>query len=79
MEALKVGAQFAAYVWFTNRPGGQKRIKEAQRFAQRNWDAFLPVANEGWGRLLIRLNRAWEREEEKKRLRRQRNLVAAAV
>jgi hypothetical protein len=54
MHALKVSAQFAAFVWYREvRAGGSKA--EAMRFARDNWVAFLPAAHEGWGKLLIRV------------------------
>jgi hypothetical protein len=33
----------------------QQSQAEAVCFARGNWTAFLPVADEGWGRLLIRI------------------------
>jgi hypothetical protein len=52
MDPLKVSAQFAAYMWFTQR--GENRA-QAMASAQRNWGSFLPVAHTGLGKLLIRI------------------------
>lgn len=52
----KVSAQFAAFVWYTNRdktsPVGPRA---AAKFARDNWVAFLPMADEGLGNLLIKV------------------------
>jgi hypothetical protein len=57
MNALKVSAQFAAFVWYSEmRPGTASRA-EAAEFARENWVAFVPSAHEGLGRLLIRVAR----------------------
>jgi hypothetical protein len=56
MEYLKVSAMFAAYVWFTERnKGAATAEKEAVSFARDNWEAFLPSAHKGLGRLLTRI------------------------
>lgn len=56
MSPLKVSAQFAAFTWFVNqRDNAGKPSEEAHCFARANWERFLPLANEGWGRLLLRL------------------------
>jgi hypothetical protein len=57
MKPLQVAAQFAAFVWYTNTRKAPGRItqEEARRFAQENWQAFLPIATEGLGRLLLRV------------------------
>jgi hypothetical protein len=56
MDPCKVSAQFAAYLWFSNqRAGGPADGDRAVRFARDNWPAFLPCADEGIGRLLIRV------------------------
>lgn len=58
MDPLKVAAQHAAFVWFTSSPEHLgKGHDEAVRFAREHWVGFLPVAHEGWGRLLMRLAR----------------------
>jgi hypothetical protein len=57
MHPLKVSAQFAALVWYSETKQGTASRAEAARFARANWVAFLPSAHEGLGRLLIRLAR----------------------
>jgi hypothetical protein len=56
MNPLKASAQFAAYVWYTE-VRQRTTQDEALRFAKRNWTTFLPSANEGWGKLLMRVAR----------------------
>jgi hypothetical protein len=58
MNSLKVSAQFAAYVWYTETKPGTATRDEAVRFARENWVPFLSCAHEGWGRLLIRVAQA---------------------
>ncbi|HEY7311472.1 MAG TPA: hypothetical protein VH643_19070 [Gemmataceae bacterium] len=56
MNSLKVSAMFAAYVWFIGRNEGTATAeKAAVSFARDNWQAFLPCAHKGLGRLLIRI------------------------
>jgi hypothetical protein len=56
MDPYKASARLAAYIWFTNRKGKPPvDLNEAVRFAKDNWAAFLPCADEGIGRLLIRV------------------------
>jgi hypothetical protein len=55
MNAPKSAAQFAAYVWYEKCRAGRQSSEEAARFARENWTAFLSVAHEGWGKLLIRM------------------------
>jgi len=55
MNPLKLSAQFAAYVWYTEVRQGSRTHDEALRFARENWAAFRPSAREGWGRLLMRV------------------------
>jgi hypothetical protein len=57
MNPLKLSAQFAAYAWYTEVRQGTKTHDEALRFAEQNWPTFLPSANEGWGKLLVRVAR----------------------
>ena len=59
MTPLQTAARFAAFVWYTENRNGSRRIvkAEARRFAQDHWQAFLPVANEGLGRLLLRIGK----------------------
>jgi hypothetical protein len=60
MKPLEVAARFAAFVWYTNYGPAPSRTTraEARQFSQENWQAFLPVLNEGWGRLLLRIAKA---------------------
>lgn len=71
MYAKKVAAQFAAYVWCLD--GQQRPPEEAARFARESWPAFVPIAHDGLGRLLIRvagLNRGTKaRQGARKRAR----------
>jgi hypothetical protein len=56
MNPLIVSAQHAAYAWYLNNPTSPgKDFEDARRFARTRWTTFLPVANEGWGRLLLRV------------------------
>jgi hypothetical protein len=55
MNAPKSAAQFAAYAWYEKCRAGRQSPQEAARFARENWTAFLSVAHEGWGKLLIRI------------------------
>lgn len=66
MASLKVSAMFAAYVWFTERNEGAAE-KEAVSFARGNWQAFLPCAHKGLGRLLIRLAGGCPRRARRRR------------
>jgi hypothetical protein len=68
MNPRKVSAQFAAYAWYAETRGRAAGQQEAARFAQENWERFLPCAHEGWGRLLIRLG-AGRRPEGSRRRR----------
>jgi hypothetical protein len=53
MNPFKLSAQFAAYIWFTQRK--EKAAREATRFAKDNWIAFLPYADRNIGMLLIEI------------------------
>jgi hypothetical protein len=55
MDARKVAAKFAAYAWYEESRAGRQSHDEATRFAEDNWTVFLSVAQEGLGRLLIRI------------------------
>jgi hypothetical protein len=55
MNPWKVSAQFAAFVWYSNRNVEEKGTTAAAQFAKDNWIAFLPFAHEGYGRLLIKI------------------------
>ncbi len=58
MSPLEAAARFAAFVWYSERPGPARGTPEEPRlFAQENWEAFLPAADEGLGRLLLRVAR----------------------
>ncbi len=59
MSPLQVAAKFAAHVWYTNNRQGPRSVvqAEARRFARKNWQAFLPIAHEGLGRLLIEVGK----------------------
>jgi hypothetical protein len=59
MDARKFAAQFAAHAWYQESRAGEPSADEAARFARDNWAAFLPVADEGWGRLLLRVVSRW--------------------
>jgi hypothetical protein len=59
MDARKVAAQFAAHAWYHESRAGEQSADEAARFARDSWAAFLPVADEGWGRLLLRVASRW--------------------
>jgi hypothetical protein len=60
MKPLEIAAQFAAFAWYTQHRQAPSRITqaEARRFSKQNWQIFLPVAHEGWGRLLLRVAKA---------------------
>jgi hypothetical protein len=68
MNPLKLSAQFAAYVWYTEVRQATATHDEALRFAAQNWPTFFPSANEGWGKLLMRVAR--RRQVESARVRR---------
>ena len=55
MNAQKMAAQFAAYTWYEKCRAGRQSPEETTQFARENWTAFLSVAHESWGRLLIRM------------------------
>jgi hypothetical protein len=57
MKPLDIAAQFAAFAWYTKHRQAPSRTAqaEARRFSKQNWQFFLPVAHEGWGRLLLRV------------------------
>jgi hypothetical protein len=57
MKPLEASARFAAFAWYTGYRCAPSAIAQAEatRFSKRNWHAFLPVAHEGWGRLLLRI------------------------
>jgi hypothetical protein len=57
MKPLQVAARFTAFVWYVrNRQTGDAGIQEdARKFAQKNWRVFLPMADKGLGKLLLRI------------------------
>lgn len=59
MSPLEASARFAAYTWYVGCREAPTRLAraEAHRFARKSWPAFLPVADEGLGRLLLRLTK----------------------
>ena len=60
MEPFEAAARFAAFTWYTDTRQAPIRTMqaEASRFSKENWQAFLPVADQGWGRLLLRVAKA---------------------
>ncbi len=60
MKPLQVAARFAAFAWYTSYRQASSQIvqKEARRFAQEHWVAFLPIVHEGLGKLLLRVAHA---------------------
>jgi hypothetical protein len=60
MKPMEIAARFAAFAWYTShRKAPSLSIQaEARRFSKQNWQLFLPVAHEGWGRLLLRVVKA---------------------
>jgi hypothetical protein len=78
MNPLKLSAQFAAYVWYAEvRQEARTTQDEALRFAEKNWRSFLPSADEGWGKLLLRVARP--RRAESGRLPRRIRGIEGAV
>jgi hypothetical protein len=69
MNPLKVSAQFAAYVWYSEARQGWATHDESARFARENWAAFLPSAHEGLGRLLMRVAKPRPQAEGRRKLR----------
>jgi len=57
MKPLEVAARFAAFTWYTTSRQAKKLTTqaEARRFSNQNWQIFLPVTQEGLGRLLLRV------------------------
>jgi len=75
MNPREIAARFAAFVWYSEVAAPTKAApEEARRLALENWEAFLPVAHEGLGRLLLRIARMPSGKK-----RRTRNRCAAAV
>jgi hypothetical protein len=57
MDPYKVSAQFVAYRWFMKHHAANASAGAALEFARNNWASFLPCAQQGLGRLLIRIAR----------------------
>jgi hypothetical protein len=58
MSPLEAAARFSAFAWYTQAAApGLAAPEEARLFARENWEAFLPAAEEGLGRLLLRIAR----------------------
>ena len=57
MKPLELAARFAAFAWYANNRQASSGTTEAEarRFSENNWQVFVPVAQEGWGRLLLRV------------------------
>ncbi len=56
MDPLTVSAQFAAYMWFSRQEKSAAVCRTAaMQFARSHWEDFLPIAQKGLGRLLLRL------------------------
>jgi len=53
-DPLTISAQFAAFVWYTSQ-NVRPESDSALRFARKHWKTFLPVAQPGLGRLLLRI------------------------
>jgi hypothetical protein len=71
MNPTQVSARFAAYVWFMGiRAGEPMAREEANQFARKNWSEFLPCAQEGLGKLLIRLARGRRKRKSSRASRR---------
>ena len=57
MERRTVAAHFVAFVCFLNRKTSKPATpEEAGRFARKNWEAFLPYADEGLGNLVTKIS-----------------------
>ena len=77
MDARKIAAEFAAYAWYEESRASNSSRNEAARFAKKNWSAFLPVADQGWGRLLIRIASHREKSQRLEEHARSRKPVLA--
>jgi hypothetical protein len=62
MKARKVAARFAARTWYEEVRGGRQSREETVDFVRSHWQTFLPVANVGLGRLLLRIVRVQRRK-----------------
>jgi hypothetical protein len=77
MEARKVAAQFAAYTWFENTQAESANKEAKAQFTKENWKQFLPIAQEGWGRLLIKIAAGRQSNRYRRKLQARTNLAAA--
>jgi len=77
MNARKVAAQFAAYIWYENTQQFERTNAEKAEFARNNWQPFLPIAPEGLGRLLIKTVAKPSRMRKQPKYLRRRRLLAA--
>lgn len=60
MKPLEAAARFAAFTWYSDYREAPRRPTEAdaREFARENWQTFIPVADEGWGKLILRVAKA---------------------
>ena len=77
MDPRQIAAEFAARTWYEQIRARKPARKEASRFARENWSAFLPVAHEGWGKLLLRIAAGRAKRSRIKERRQSRELVLA--
>lgn len=80
MCPYKVSAQFAAFVWFQHNASRKAKPEEAREFARKNWALFLPEAQEGLGKLLLRIagTRSRSHSRRARQNRRPRSAMARA-
>jgi hypothetical protein len=63
MKPTELSARFAAFTWYMDcRTTCESLQGEALQFAAQHWKAFLPVAHEGFGKLLLRVVRTRRRK-----------------
>jgi hypothetical protein len=57
MHPSEIAARFAAFAWCMKCRQASSKIAqaEARRFSEENWKTFLPLANQGLGRLLLQV------------------------
>jgi hypothetical protein len=82
MDARQIAGRFAAYVWYMEIRVPRTGKREAARFARTNWQAFVPIVNEGLGLLIERIAAKPHRESgaiPRKRLRKCIRARAGAV
>ena len=82
MKPLEIAARFAAFTWYTNNRQAPSRTvqAEARQFAKENWQVFIPVAQEGWGRLLLHVAKVRQNPQQRSarmKHRTQRHMAAA--